>query len=262
MFIINAGSSDIFTLINIIVTASSMVAVGVITYKAATNVYKKQKKDQNSSYQDYLHMILRETGQEYLIIKETVQRISQLEGDLSDCHNVIYAIGVVCKMLVTVKKINPNPTFKNFDTYNYIFAKEEELRFRTKEICDLERLEKELEILHYHIKELCRKIDNLYKAKIDYGQIFDPPESAIMIIKKIDSGEMLDNQIEDSDVTGINLVYNKYQEIKAIITDIQKGLTELEKMLNSSQSITASVRNKYFNNTQDNSYRPVKMEDY
>lgn len=252
MFIKNMETSDILTLINILVTAMAMVIVGVITYRAATSVYKKQKKDQNNNYQDYLHMILRETGQEYIMIKETVHRISKLEKELFNCHNAISAIRVVYKLLATVKKINPNPPFKNFDTYNYIFATEEHLQFRTKEKCDLEGLEKEMEALHYCIKELCRKIDHLYKAVINYGHIFEPPENAITIIKKIDAGEMSDSQIYGKDVDGVNLVYNKNPEIKAIIIDIEQHLDKLEKLLASSHSITNSVRNKYFNNTKYN----------
>lgn len=248
----NMEISDILTLINIVITAVAMVIVGVITYRAATDVYRNQKKDQNSSYQDYLHMILRETGQEYLKIKEVAHKIDEFGRELSNCHNVISAIRFVNELSVGVKKINPNPPFKNFDTYNYIFAKEEEICFRTKESCNLEKLEKDLEILHSYIKELCKKIDNLYKTMKNYGRIFQPPNKVKEVIEKIDNGELSVSQINDKDVEGICLVYDKNQEMKSMIHDIVTSFAKLERLLEHSQSITISVRKKYFYDTKEN----------
>ena len=106
--------------INTIISLGSTILVALITYKAATYVYKMSKKEKQLEYQSQIHMILKEMGSRIRLLGKVKDEIEELKNELFENNQMLSSekgIYFIYNFYNMIRKIKPDGGFEHFKEF-------------------------------------------------------------------------------------------------------------------------------------------------
>lgn len=241
-------------IMNIIMTAVSMVVVAIITYKAATDVYDRSEEEKRLEYQAHIHMILKEIGTRLDVLRKVEAEIEDFREETLNHPNLSSGEGFSCvyRFYNVLRKIKPDGGFDHYREFGILFAMDNlnnQLFYRTKKdkISNLEELENEIEDIKNKMDDINVTLKEIYEKIKNPYLFFKPKNTADETIV----GQVYEKVLNGTSIYALNddmkqIEFNSSATFNDLCSKFTKKLSKCEKCISESEIFPESVKKKYF----------------
>lgn len=271
-------NANYIEIMGIIVSLVTLLGVAVLTVKATTYVYNMQKEDEKRQIQDELHLILNEMGKNIKTLQVLAGAVhifdEESQRKISNRDAIRKAVGL-WRMFDFIRQ--DEDYLANYHKFYHIFAKEEEVEFRTGDKVRLSDLEEKMSYLQLQIErqfyaalELKRKMNtlqNLFEEiprqrmgktqhGLGVGHLFheknkgaemDIDNSAVKRIDRTLRNEGMDVDIlSDMTLNEVRFTYNDKNSFQKDMISFERTADNLISEIQDCTMFPQKVREKYF----------------
>lgn len=271
-------NTNYIEIINIIVSLVTLLGVAFLTVQATTYVYNMQKEDEKRQVQDELHLILNEMGKNIKMLRQLSAAVHIFDEESRRKISNRDAIRKAVELWKRFEFIRQDEDYlANYRRFYHIFAKEEEIEFRTGDkvkLSDLEEkmshLQSQIECQYYAALELRGKMNTLQnlfedisvqspgkiKRRIRLGCLLyggnrsEKNEMDNLAVKKIDrtlrNEGMNVDRLSDAVLMNVRFTYNDRNSFQREMINFERTTDDLVREIQGCMVFPKKVREKYF----------------